>query len=389
MVAGESGCGEFRAAGAGRVVRRLTRLTAIAATMALAACTQTVMVQPADDVGAPPPSRPVRTGAAPTYTVQPGDTLYKISVQYGVDYRDLANWNNIGAPYTIYPKQTLKVGPDSVASTDVASASPAQVSPTRDVRAPAGSERVGSTVAPATAAVPTPTKPAEGYNAELGVTLPAGAEPIGAAATPAPSASSAPVFEPVATASGPSPAGTTSSVEALPEAAPPKPDTVVALRPDAVNASTNTSAAAPPTVATPPAAGSVADVAATKPSAAGWIWPTTGKVVVTYANGDPMRQGIDIAGEAGQPVRAARDGEVVYSGAGLIGYGELVIIKHSSELLSAYGHNRVRLVKEGDRIKAGQKIAEMGKNAANRVLLHFEVRKNGKPVDPLPLLPAR
>ncbi|MEI2721731.1 MAG: peptidoglycan DD-metalloendopeptidase family protein [Gemmatimonadales bacterium] len=112
-------------------------------------------------------------------------------------------------------------------------------------------------------------------------------------------------------------------------------------------------------------------------------------MVGTYAAGDPTRQGIDIAGEAGQPVRAARDGEVVYSGAGLIGYGELIIVKHSPELLSAYGHNRVRLVKEGDKVKAGQKIAEMGKNAANRVLLHFEVRKNGKPVDPLPLLPAR
>ena len=112
-------------------------------------------------------------------------------------------------------------------------------------------------------------------------------------------------------------------------------------------------------------------------------------MVGTYASGDPMRQGIDIVGDFGQPVRAARDGEVVYSGAGLIGYGELVIIKHSPELLSAYGHNRVRLVKEGDKIKAGQKIAEMGKNAANRVLLHFEVRKGGKPVDPLPLLPAR
>lgn len=130
-------------------------------------------------------------------------------------------------------------------------------------------------------------------------------------------------------------------------------------------------------------------MASSKPSAAGWIWPTPGKVVGTYASGDPMRQGIDIVGDFGQPVRAARDGEVVYSGAGLIGYGELVIIKHSPELLSAYGHNRVRLVKEGDKIKAGQKIAEMGKNAANRVLLHFEVRKGGKPVDPLPLLPAR
>ena len=121
MVAGKSGCGELCTAGAGRVVSRLTRLTLVAAALALTACTQTVLVRPADEGVAPPPARPSRSGSAPAYTVQAGDTLYKISVQYGVDYRELASWNNIGAPYTIYPNQTLQVGPDSAPPAQVAS----------------------------------------------------------------------------------------------------------------------------------------------------------------------------------------------------------------------------------------------------------------------------
>ncbi len=384
MVAGKSGRGEFCAAGSGCVVIRLARLTTLSAALALAACTQTVMVQPANQDLPPPAPRDQASASAPTYVVQQGDTLYKISMQYGVDYRELASWNSISAPYTIYPKQTLRVGPGSAQAT-----APAQTAVVATTAAPttprpsaAGSERVGSAVAASgVQSNPAQATRGEGYDAELGVTLPAGAQPIGATAAAASSAA-APVFEPVATATAPASAGApATTVESLPEVAPARPDTTAPLR---------TTPAAPVAAAAPAAApAGSADIAAARPSSAGWTWPTPGKVVVTYASGDPTRQGIDIAGELGQPVRAARDGEVVYSGAGLIGYGELVIIKHSPELLSAYGHNRVRLVKEGDKVKSGQKIAEMGKNAANRVLLHFEVRKNGKPVDPLPLLPAR
>jgi lipoprotein NlpD len=105
--------------------------------------------------------------------------------------------------------------------------------------------------------------------------------------------------------------------------------------------------------------------------------------------GDPKRQGIDIAGNAGQPVLAAADGVVVYSGAGLVGYGELIIVKHDEQWLSAYGHNRARLVNEGALVKAGQQIAQMGRTGAAREMLHFEIRYNGKPVDPLAYLPKR
>jgi lipoprotein NlpD len=120
-----------------------------------------------------------------------------------------------------------------------------------------------------------------------------------------------------------------------------------------------------------------------------WRWPADGAVVSGFAVGDPTRQGVDIAGKAGQPVRAAADGVVVYSGSGLVGYGELVIIKHNGQWLSAYGHNRARLVNEGAVVKAGQQIAEMGRSGATRDMLHFEIRYNGKPVDPQTYLPMR
>ena len=108
-----------------------------------------------------------------------------------------------------------------------------------------------------------------------------------------------------------------------------------------------------------------------------------------YVAGNPARNGLDIAGREGQAITASAGGQVVYSGSGLIGYGELIIIKHSEKMLSAYAHNRVRLVKEGDQVWAGQKIAEMGSDSGGKTLLHFEIRRNGQPVDPLRYLPAR
>lgn len=366
------------------------RLSLLVAAVALAGCTRSVMVQPADEPAPPPVHRPTLSATTgDSYTVQPGDTLYKISLQYGVDYRDLAAWNGIEAPYTIYPKQRLRVGESAARE-----ASPTRPSDTATavVVAPppaANAERVGAAATPtATSDAPAAaSKPPQGpgYDPNLGVTLPEGAQPISAGPSTA-STSGAPVFEPDAPL--PTVAAGAASTQAVSPAAATTPATTPTTPTPAPAPATATAqgTAAPSTAA--PATGAT-DIAGSRPSAAGWIWPTPGKVVGTYAAGDPTRQGIDIAGEAGQPVRAARDGEVVYSGAGLIGYGELIIVKHSPELLSAYGHNRVRLVKEGDKVKSGQKIAEMGKNAANRVLLHFEVRKNGKPVDPLPLLPAR
>ncbi len=134
-----------------------------------------------------------------------------------------------------------------------------------------------------------------------------------------------------------------------------------------------------------------------------WQWPHVGPILAKYSvntsrnhgrhNGkssaDGLNKGVDIAGELGSPIFAAADGEVVYAGSGLLGYGNLVIINHNETYLSAYAHNRKILVREGEKVTKGRKIAEMGSSGSNRVMLHFEIRRDGKPVDPLKYLPKR
>lgn len=120
-----------------------------------------------------------------------------------------------------------------------------------------------------------------------------------------------------------------------------------------------------------------------------WRWPHSGPIIAKFSSSGSVSKGIDIAGKAGDPILAAADGEVVYAGSGLLGYGKLIILNHSGDYLSAYAHNRAILVKEGDKIRSGQKIAEMGETGSNRVKLHFQIRKNGTPTDPLRYLPGR
>lgn len=134
---------------------------------------------------------------------------------------------------------------------------------------------------------------------------------------------------------------------------------------------------------------STATPAASGGGVSGWIWPTNGTLIGRFASNGSLNKGIDIAGQLGQPVLAASNGTVVYAGSGLRGYGELVIIKHSDTYVSAYGHNRRLLVREGQQVKVGQNIAEMGSTGTDRVKLHFEIRRQGKPVDPLQYLPNR
>lgn len=148
-----------------------------------------------------------------------------------------------------------------------------------------------------------------------------------------------------------------------------------------VTASASAAAVAPqamPSSVTPPVV-----------SSSGWAWPAGGQLIALFSSNSSLNKGIDIAGELGQPVMAASAGSVVYAGSGLRGYGELVIIKHSDTYVSAYGHNRRLLVREGQQVKAGQTIAEMGATGTDRVKLHFEIRRQGKPVDPLQYLPRR
>jgi lipoprotein NlpD len=149
--------------------------------------------------------------------------------------------------------------------------------------------------------------------------------------------------------------------------------------------------AAPPGAEPPPPVARVEPRPAPAPPPDGdekvdWVWPAKGKVVAGFSEATSLK-GIDIAGSTGQPIAASAGGKVVYAGTGLRGYGKLIIIKHNGTYLSAYAHNKEILVKEGQQVAKGQKIAEMGNTDADQVKLHFEIRRQGKPVDPLRYLP--
>lgn len=276
-----------------------------------------------------------------TYRVVKGDTLYAIAFKHGLDYRDLATWNGIGSPYRIYAGQELRLNAPAQASAIVAtSAVPDRTGAANVSPMPATQQNPHVENAPP----PRPAAPAT-------VAKPPPVSQLVVEDDPAP----APEEAPVKTTPAPQVAVTE---ERQPQAQ------VQAPKPVDATAQLN--------------AGGVT-----------WRWPSSGKVVGVYVSGDQIRQGIDIVGKSGDPVLAAADGEIVYSGNGLLGYGELVIIKHNANFLSAYGHNRKRLVQEGDKVKAGQQIAEMGSSASAREELHFEIRKNGKPVNPLDYLPVR
>jgi lipoprotein NlpD len=143
--------------------------------------------------------------------------------------------------------------------------------------------------------------------------------------------------------------------------------------------------AAPAPVATP--ATPAPAVAASGADDISFIWPSSGSLIAGFD--EARNKGFDIGGKAGDPVLAAADGRVVYAGAGLRGYGNLVILKHNNTYLTAYAHNQTLLVKEDQNVRRGQKIAEMGSTDADRVKLHFEIRRQGKPVDPARYLPSR
>lgn len=161
-------------------------------------------------------------------------------------------------------------------------------------------------------------------------------------------------------------------------------------RPVVIEAS-QTPAVANVPVASAASAAASAPAAAVKPAAVegeiNWIWPANGPILASFD--EVKNKGLDIGGNAGEPVLAAADGRVVYVGAGLRGYGNLIILKHDNVFLTAYAHNRTLLVKEDQSVSRGQKIAEMGNSDSDQVKLHFEVRRQGKPVDPAKYLPAR
>jgi lipoprotein NlpD len=268
----------------------------------------------------------------PTHVVKPKETLVGIALQYGLDYRELAAWNNITNPNALRVGQVLVV------------AAPASARPPP----------------PAAATVP------------LGVTPLANAGPIiearPLANTPTskvePRGQKVPFSERALAQLGSPEAGGPAPAPGVPPAGetPPAPKPV------------------PPPVPEP------AKPQGTDREDIDWVWPAKGKVAAPFTEAS---KGVDITGRKGSPVLAAAAGRVVYAGSGLRGYGKLVIIKHNDTWLSAYAHNDNLLVKEQQDVKRGQKIAEMGATDADQVKLHFEVRRQGKPVDPAKVLPSR
>jgi lipoprotein NlpD len=252
----------------------------------------------------PPPADEVRD-ANGTYTVRRGDTLLRIALDHGQNYRDLVTWNNLADPDDIKVGQALKVAPP---------------------------ERSASAVVTSPIAMP-------------------GADKV-----------------------APPPKKTDPRGDKKPYS-----DTALASaqKEDNPKAEKVTSGAI--------AAGST--VTASDDEKLSWMWPSDGRIIATFDEG--KNKGIDIAGRLGQQVMAAGSGKVMYAGSGIRGYGNLVIVKHSNSLLSAYAHNRAIVVKEGQNVTKGQVIAEMGNSDTDTVKLHFEIRQQGKPVDPAKFLPSR
>jgi lipoprotein NlpD len=272
-----------------------------------------------------------------SYRVRAGDTLYSIAWQLGEDYRTLAGWNNIPDPYLIYVNQELRIKP------------PAAGGPTRTT---AAASAAVPAVAGASATSWTPIADAPRAEAP-GVTTRKPAEPIVAKVDKP--VQQTPIKKPAT-----KPESKPESKPAKPAQSAPQPEQkVVAQRPETVS-----TAYAP------------------KPSSSGWVWPTRGKTVSTFRSGDRLRQGVEIAGSLGQPVLASRAGKVVYSGSGLVGYGNLVIIKHDDDYLSAYAFNKKLTVEQGAQVRRGEQVAQMGQDKEGNVRLHFEIRKKGTPVDP-------
>ncbi|MQA19256.1 peptidoglycan DD-metalloendopeptidase family protein [Rugamonas rivuli] len=298
----------------------------------LSACSTTPNQAPVVDRTVPPPVKPATPSETAQiarderglYTVKKGDTLIRIALEYGQNYRDLVTWNNLANPNDIKVDQVLRVlPPDSAAGNGV---------------------QTGAIV------MPPPDK------------------------TPPP--------PPVVKKTEPKGEKKAYSESALAELQRPE-----GSGKSEGNGNGNIKPS-PAVVAAPPVAAAAASTAASaEDEKLSWMWPSDGRVIATFDEG--KNKGVDIAGKAGQQVVAAGAGKVMYAGSGIRGYGNLVIVKHSNSLLSAYAHNRTIVVKEGQSVTKGQMIAEMGDSDADSVKLHFEIRQQGKPVDPSRFLPNR
>jgi lipoprotein NlpD len=312
----------------------------------LAGCTTAQKAPVVDRAATRAPAAPARPAAVPpearpdTYVVKRGDTLYSIALDQGLDYRELAEWNGITDPHVIQAGQELRLrAPETVVQVQ-----PANGGGQIETR-PLGAE---------TAPAARPLEP-----------LPPRAEGPARLVT-APKALKLPWSE--------DNVALLSRGDAAPPAAAPAP-AIPLPKPDA-------KPPVPPVAPQPPQAQNNDGADRVE-----WAWPAGGRVLAGFS--EATNKGVDIAGKVGDPVFASASGRVVYSGQGLRGYGKLIIIKHNQTYLSAYAHNNNLLVKEGQNVVRGQKIAEIGNTDSSQAKLHFEIRRLGKPIDPAKLLPER
>ncbi len=262
------------------------------------------------------------------YTVKSGDNLIRIGLDSGQNWRDLASWNNLENPNLIEVGQVLRVVPPG---TD-----------------------------PSTITSGVSTKPVSSAKVEVKPLDAKGGKPVAAAAGGGASAAGA-----SGGVAGSAAAGVAGSAVAKSASGAATPASTASDDRDAGKDSKDAKDADEPN----------------------WIWPANGPTIAAFEEG--KHKGLSIGGKAGDPVVAAADGRVVYAGSGLRGYGNLIILKHGGDYLTAYAHNQTLLVKEEQSVRKGQKIAEMGATDADRVQLHFEIRKQGKPIDPARQLPSR
>ncbi|MYL23241.1 peptidoglycan DD-metalloendopeptidase family protein [Halomonas alkaliantarctica] len=309
--------------------------------------------------------------SSPQYTVEAGDTLYGIAWEHNMDYRDLAALNDIKPPYNIYPGQSIQLregGSRDTPEPERASGS----------RASQGAVATGLGVSGEASVAPSeqemdwllPDESAIERNQRLAAERDAveAAESV-AVASNEPAPDPEPATQPAADAEPE--AEQAPEPEPEPQTAPPEPE------------------AESESAASPAPSEDRSGRTYTPADTIEWQWPAEGEVVTAYGEGQSITAGIDIAGEKGQPVKAAGPGIVVYAGSGVRGYGNLVLLKHNDEFLTAYAHNDSLRVSENDVVKAGETIATMGDSDAEDVRLHFEVRKDGQPQDPLEYLPSR
>ncbi len=280
------------------------------------------------------PAAPPAEQRPESYTVKRGDTLYSIALDNGLDYRELAAWNNISDPAAIKAGLVLRMRPPG--------------------QAVAAQPEGGAQVHPEARVQVQP------------VTVPGSVEARSLGADPRAA---------VDPRAGTEPPRVASNLKTGPKA--------MKLPYSEENLAMLLRQSPPPSTPESPPQPSAEDGQDT----VAWIWPAAGRVLAGFS--EPTNKGVDILGKVGDPVFASASGRVIFSGTGLRGYGKLVIIKHNQTYLSAYAHNSNLLVKEGQNVVRGQKIAEIGSSDSSHAKLHFEIRRLGKPVDPLKFLPDR